>query len=98
MLGVNASVASDHESDGQSENSSIQFADLCISHHNRVVDFELPVKVVNGFRTIVHGNANHLETLVSQLVLQFDELRDLIAARFAPSCPEVQKNYLPSII
>ena len=98
VFGVYAAVASDHESDRQSENSSIKLADLRISHYHRIVDFELPVEVVNRFRTIVHGNANDLEAPVAQLALQSDEMRDLFPAGLAPGRPEIQKDYLSPIV
>src|SRR5579864_6854985 len=97
MFGGDLAVPPDQECDRQSENSSKKFPRLCTAHHHRVVHFEALVEIAHGFRPIIHRNANDLQALASVLILKFDELRDLLPARIAPSCPEVQKDDLAPI-
>src|SRR5579863_1112217 len=97
MLGTDPAIPPDQECDWQSENSSIAFTRLCIAQHNWVVHFEARVEITHRFRSIVHGNANNLQALATVFILEFDELWNLVPARIAPGCPEVQKDDLAPI-
>lgn len=98
VFGVDTAIAAYKESDWQSQNSSVKFASLGIAHYYRIIHLELLVEVEDGFRTIVHGNANNLQALISILVLQFHKMRDLFPAGIAPGCPEVQQNHTTPVV
>ncbi len=98
MFGVDTAIAADKESDWQSQNSSVKFASLGIAHYYRIIQLELLVEVADGFRTIVHGNANNLQALILIFILQFHKMRDFFPAGIAPGCPEVQQNHLAPIV
>src|ERR1019366_9175611 len=97
MFGGDPAIPPDQERDRQSENSAIKFTRLRIAHHNRVVHLEALVELAYRFRSVIHRNADDLQALVTVLVLQFDEMRDLLPAGIAPGCPEVQKDDLAPI-
>ena len=69
VFGTYAAVASYQERDRQSEHSSIEFTRLRIAHHNRVVYFVALIEFAYRFWSIIHGNADDLQTLVAVFVL-----------------------------
>ena len=97
MLLGDPAIPADYESDRQSENSAVEFARLCIAHHNRVIHFEALIEVAYSFRPIIHGNADDLQALLAVLILEVDEMWNLVPARIAPGRPEIQKNDLAPI-
>src|SRR5437588_11689540 len=97
MLGADPAIAPDQECDRQSEHSSIEFTGLGRAHYDRVVHLEALVEVAYRFRSIIHGNADDLQALRAIFVLQFAEMRNLVAARIAPGCPEIQQDDLAPI-
>src|ERR1022692_4530733 len=68
VLGIYTTVAADQESDRQSQNSSVKLASRGVPYDYRIVHFETLVEVPNGLWTIVHGNANNLQALISILI------------------------------
>ena len=98
MFGIDTAIPTYKESDRQSKNSSVKLASRGVAHHYRIVHLELPVEVADGFRTIVHRNADNPQVLISIPVLQFHKMRDFFPAGIAPSCPEVQQNNTTPVV
>ena len=98
MFGVDTAVVVYQESDRQSQNSSVKLASRGVTHDDRIVHVETLVELADGFRTIVHGNANNLQALSTILILQFHKVRDLFPAGGTPGCPEVQENQLAPVV
>src|SRR5579864_2286536 len=97
MFGSDAPVPPDQECDRQSQNSPIKLSRFRIAHHHRIIHLEALVELAHGFWSVIHGNADDLQALAAILILQFNEMRDLVAAGIAPGCPEIQENDFASI-
>ncbi len=98
MFLADYALAIDEEGDGEAEDSAVLFAGLGVAHYDRVIHFELLVEGGDGVRGVVHGDADDLEALRAVLVLQVDEVRDFGATGFAPGGPEIEENYLASVV
>src|SRR6266498_2123393 len=101
MLRINTSVPADKERGWQSQNSSIEFTDLVVSHGHGVIHPEFFVEVADladGIGTRVKRDADDAESLLTIFVLEFHEPRDLDAARAAPRSPEIQQDDLSFVV
>ena len=90
-------IAVEQERYGQSEHSSILFANSGIAHHDGVVHLELLRKRPDRVRAVVHGNADDLKSVGAVFVLQFDKTGNLLTAGNAPRGPEIEKDDLAAI-
>ena len=97
VFGFDPSIAAYKESDGQAEYSPVKLTSLRIAHGNRIVHVETLVVFADGFRFVVHGNADDLQPLIPILVLQFHKMRNFFPARFTPGCPEIEENYFAPV-
>ena len=97
VLGVNASLAVDQESNRQAEDSSVSSADIRSSHDDGVVHMELLIESADWIGAVIHRDADDLQTLAPVLLLQIDEVRRLFAAGDAPGGPEIQQDDLAPI-
>ena len=95
---LDAAFAIEEEGDGQSQNASVFLADFGVAHDDRVVHFELLVETGDGVGSVVHGDADDLESLIAILVLETDEERRFYATRLAPCRPEVEEHDLSAIV
>lgn len=90
-------IAVEEERDGQSEHSSILFANLGVAHHDGVVHVELLRERSDWVWAVVHRNADDLKSLGAVLVLHFNKMRNLLAARNAPRRPEIEKHDVAAV-
>jgi len=97
ILGVDLAIAADQESHWQPQNSPICFSSSRIAHDNRIIHLVLLIESAYRLRSVIHGNADDLQTLCAILILYLDKMRNLLAARLAPGCPEIQQNDLAAI-
>src|SRR5208282_3972173 len=60
VFGINVAIAFDQEGDGQTENAAVEFSNFRIAHHDRIVHLVARVEIADGFRFVVHRNADNL--------------------------------------
>jgi len=83
--------------DRQSQYSSVGLAGLRISHDHGIIHVESPVEVTDGLGSVVHRNTDDLQAAVRVLLLKFDKMWSLLAARNTPGCPEVEQHDFAAI-
>jgi len=98
VAGGDLSVAVDHKSDGQTEDSAVSIREFGIAQRDWIIHFELLLKLANGRLAVVHGNAEDLQTLRGVLVLQLNEVGNFLLAGFAPGGPEIQHDDFAAVV
>src|SRR5450755_355073 len=97
VLGVNAAVAVNQKGNGQSQNATVQLSSLRSAHYDGIVHVELLVERAYGLDAVVHRDADDLQAAIAVPLLQFYEVRDLLAAGIAPRRPEIEQNDFAAI-
>jgi hypothetical protein len=97
MFGVDASIAVNQKRDRQSQNATVQLSSLRSAHYDGIVHVELLVERAYGFDAVVHRDADDLQAAIAVPLLQFYEVRDLLAAGIAPRRPEIEQNDFAAI-
>ena len=97
MLRLYSAVAIDQECDRQPEDSAIELSGFRGAHYDGIVHVKLLVESAGRVGTVVHGDADNLQSLVAILLLQFGEMRSLDAAGLAPASPKIEKNQFAAI-
>lgn len=96
VLAVDPSIATDDERDRESEDSTVEFAGFCVSHHHGIVHVKLLGEWADRIDAVVHRDSDDLQSLICIIVLEFDEVRNFLAAGSTPRCPEIQQdNFAP---
>ena len=93
------SVPVDEERGRQRIHAAVKLGRFAVADHHAVVHAQLRKKRLHGFPAIiVHGDAQHRESLVLVSALEVHEPGDLDLARAAPGGPEIQQHHFTAII
>jgi hypothetical protein len=90
-------IAVEEERDGQSQHSSILFANFGVAHHDGVIHMELLRERADWVRAVVHRDADDLKSLGAEFVLQLNKMGNLLAARNTPCGPEIEKHDVAAV-
>lgn len=96
-LGANRAVAVDEEGDGETEDATVEVAELRVPEGDRVVDVQSLIEAADETGIIVHGDPNDLEAVAPILILPGDELGYFKLTGSAPGCPEVEQDDLAAV-
>src|ERR1017187_1265545 len=97
VLGANTAVAVNQKGNRQSQNATVQLSSLRSAHYDGIVHVESLVERAYGVDAVVHRDADDLQAAIAVPLLQFDEVRDLLAAGIAPRRPEIEQHDFAAI-
>ena len=94
---TNGAMRVNEISDGQTQNSAVEFSEFLIAHGNWIVQFQPGDCLACEDSVVVHGDADDLKALWTVLTLPCHEARHLQLAWSTPGCPEVEKDHFASV-